>query len=290
MRRPAPAPPRDAGFVLIYVAAILVFLTSLVMQASHDTRNLAQLSARLQEQAVARQRLQVGAALLRARSDYLWRQAQPSERQLALFSSAALAPLLIDGVAVATSLTDADLRPDVNHLGLEEWQRLLGVYGLDEAQAAKLAASIDAARQRSGGFASIADVADLPGLPSTLLRGFDGGAGEAYPALVDLLTAGGASKRVQVRNSPLPLFAALLRASPAQMARFQEMRRTRSVTVDDAVEVFGAEVRPVCYDGAPERLRVRLTMDTVPLALEFELSVKQGQLQMPPPNWLVLGG
>ena len=277
---------RNAGFILIYVAAILIFLTGLVLHSSREVRGDAQVSARLQEQTAGRDRLLAAAALLRARLAYRWDQAAASERNMSLFFANPLDRIEIDGVPISLSIEDAELRPDVNLLGAVQWARLLGAYGMAGKEAERQAAVIDSLRQKSGGFESIVDLAEYPNMPSSLVRGFDAPGGEHYPALVDLLTASGASQRLQVANSPLPLFISLLNASPEQLGRLQEIRRLRPATLADAQLIFGSEALKICYEGEPVKLRARLEIDQIPLRLEIEMSARNGQLVVSPPRIL----
>lgn len=274
---------RNAGFVLIYVAAILVFLTTLVLQSTHTSRRLAALSARLQEQTLARERLRAGAMLLRARIEYALAQAQPAQRNAELLSTVASGGLVIDGSPIVVTLADADLRPDANQLTQDEWRRLLVAYGMDTTQAEKQAQRIEAARSAAGNFASVDDLADLPGMPARLLHG-DSEAPSTFPPLAQLLSSEG-GKRVHVQESPLPLFAALFDATPAQLGRLEQLRHTRTLSVDDALELFGSAAQALCYAGAPEKLRATLGVDGVPLRLEIPISLQRGQLVMLAGRW-----
>jgi len=276
---------KNHGFILIYVAAILVFLTVLVLHSSREVRGAAQVSARLQEHGAARDRLGAAGTLLQARLALLWGQAEPARRNLSLFIDPPAPEIDIDGVSISATFQDADLLPDVNQLGSAEWARLLGAYGMAEAESQRLAERIAVLRQASGGFESIADLATTPDLPVSLLQGFEA-AGERYPALAELLVAGGGGRRLHIADSPLPLFLAF-GATPEQTGRLREIRRLRQPTLTDARLIFGGEVLKLIYEGSPGKLRARLEVGGVPLRLEFELSVRNGQLALTPPVILV---
>ena len=278
-------PRRSGGFVLIYVAAILIFLTGLVLHNSRDTRAASQVSARLQEQLAARDRLMAAAMLFRARLEYRWSQVAATERRLTLFSDGPLDALDIDGVPVGVAIQDADIRPDANGLETEEWIRLLGVYGVARPDAERLMQDI----QTLGDVESIYALAVNPRIPAKLIRGFEDANGDSYPALVDILTLGGGSKRLHVEKSPLPLFVALLNASPDQLARFKEARRTRRVTLADATLIFGSDALKLCYEGSPAKLRAYLRIAGVPLRIEIEISVSQGRLIVSAPRLFSVG-
>ena len=267
---------KNHGFILIYVAAILVFLTVLVLHSSREVRGAAQVSARLQEHGAARDRLSAAATLLQARLPLLWAQAEPARRNLSLFIDQPMAEIDIDGVNISATFHDGDLRPDANRLSAAEWARLLGAYGIAEAEAQRLAERIDALRQSTGGFEDIVDLAAASNLPVNLLQGFEA-SGERYPGLTDLLTTGGASRRLHIADAPLALFLAF-GATPEQTGRLQELRRQRAPTLADARLIFGGELLRLIYEGSPARLRARLEISGVPLRLEFEVSVRNGQL------------
>lgn len=272
------------GFILIYVAAILIFLTVLVLHSSREVRGSAQVSARLQEHGAARERLLAAGTLLEARLALLWAQAEPARRNLALFDGQAVEGIDIDGVDISTSFRDADLQPDANQLSTLEWARLLGAYGMAEAEAQSLAERIYALRLQSGGIESIVDLAGAPSLPLNLVQGFEA-SGERYPALADLLTAGGGSRRLHIADSPLALFVAF-NATPEQIGRLREIRRQRQPTLADARLIFGGDFLKMTYEGNPQRLRARLEVSGVPLRLEFDVSVRNGQLVVTPPRIL----
>ena len=275
---------KNRGFILIYVAAILVFLTVLVLHSSREVRGAAQVSARLQEHGAARERLNAAGALLQARLALLWAQAEPARRNLSLFIDQPVGGIDVDGVNISATFQDADLQPDANQLSTAEWARLLGAYGMAEAESQRLAERIDALRQQPGGYESIVDLAGTPNLPLNLLQGFEA-SGELYPALADLLTAGGASRRLHIADSPLALFVAF-NATPDQIGRLREIRRQRQPTLADARLIFGGEFVKMIYEGNPEKLRARLAVGGVPLRLEFEVSVRNGQLAVTPPQIL----
>lgn len=273
----------ESGFILIYVAAILVFLTALVLHSSREVRGAAGVSARLQEHAAGRERLLAAGTLLQARLTLLWAQAAPADRNLLLFDDPAVGAIQIDDVNISISFHDADLQPDANQLTVAEWARLLGAYGMAEAESQRLAENIDAQRQQAGGFESMVDLAGIPNLPSSLLQGFQAAGEEHYPALVDLLAVGGASRRLHIANSPLALFMAF-NATREQVVRLREVRRSREPTLADARLIFGNDLQKLVYEGKPEKLRARLEISGIPLRLEFEVSARTGQLVVTPPR------
>lgn len=285
MMDPGCRSPHSGGFILIYVAAILVFLTVLVLHSSREVRSDATVSARLQEQSAGGDRLIAAAALLQSRLALLWAQAEVAERNMSLFMDRPVDGIEVDGASISITFQDADLQPDANQLALAEWARLLGAYGMAEAESQDLAERIVALRQQSGGFENIVDLANIPNLPSNLLLGFETSGGERYPALVNLLAVGGASRRLHLADSPLPLFIAF-NASQEQIGRLQEIRRLRPPTIADARLIFGGEILKLLYEGKPERLRAGLEIDGIPLRLQVELSARNGQLVVTPPRML----
>lgn len=273
----------DSGFILIYVAAILVFLTALVLHSSREVRGAAEVSARLQEHAAGRERLLAAGTLLQARLTLLWAQAAPADRNLLMFDDPAVGAIQIDGVDISASFHDADLQPDANQLTVVEWARLLGAYGMAETESQRLAENIDALRQQAGGFESMVDLAGIPNLPSRLLLGFEAAGEERYPALMDLMTVGGASRRLHIANSPLALFMAF-NATREQVVRLREVRRSREPTLADARLIFGNDLQRLVYEGKPEKLRARLEISGIPLRLEFEVAARNGQLVLTAPR------
>lgn len=277
MNRCAGSARNSSGFILIYVAAILIFLTALVLHSSREVRGDAQVSARLQEHVAARARLIAATTLLQARLALLWAQAEPARRNMSLFLDQPGEAIEIDAASITVTLQDADLQPDANQLSIAEWARLLGAYGMAEAGAERLAQRIDALRQQAGGFQSIVDLAAIPDLPGNLAHGFEAADGAHYPALVELLTIGGAKRRLHLADSPLALFVTF-NATREQVGRLQQIRGSRQPTLADARQIFGAEFLKLVYEGKPQRLRARLEIAGVPLRFEFEVSSANGQL------------
>lgn len=272
---------KEGGFILIYVAAILVFLTVLVLHSSREVRGAAQVSARLQEHDAAGERLLAAGTLLQARLALLWAQAEPARRNLSLFLDEPLGGIDIDGIGISATVQDADLQPDANQLKTAEWVRLLGAYGISETASQALAERIDALRQQSGQFESIVDLAAIPNLPSNLLQGYLAADGGRHPSLADLLAAGGGSRRLHIADSPLALFVAF-NASPEQVGRLREVRRQRQPTLADARLIFDGELLGMIYAGSAARLHVRLEISGIPLRLDFDVSVRNGQLTVTP--------
>jgi len=257
----------------------------LVLHSSREVRGAAQVSARLQEHGAARERLSSAGTLLQARLLLLWAQAEPGRRNLSLFTNQPLGDIDVDGVEISTTLRDADLQPDANQFSTADWTRLLGAYRMAEAGSQRLAERIDALRQASGGFESIADLAATPDLPVSLLQGFEA-SGARYPALAELLSAGGGSRRLHVADAPLALFLAF-GATPERADRLQEIRRRRQPTLVDARLIFDGEILKMIYEGNPGKLRARLEVGAVPLRLEFEVSASNGQLVVTPPRIMI---
>lgn len=267
----------EKGFVLIYVAAILLLLVGLVMVGAREIRKEGRLSAALQDQLVARNTLLAAATLVKARMEMLHVPQSESANDLLGLASRATEGVMRDHADLTVSFEDADLRPDANGLTVEEWARLLGAYGMVEPYATDMARRLEQTRRDQGGFESALDIEGDYRLPRLLRLGDE--SDNQYPPLARLLSVSGGGKRLHVDYSPLPLFVSLLGATSEQIERLRDARKSRRLKVADAELIFGGSARAVCNDGEPTRMRVRLAALRAPVVAEFEFSVVQGRLR-----------
>jgi hypothetical protein len=247
---------RQSGYVAVYVIAIVLLMTGVVLEGVRTTREKSALARQSFERIAAATRIQAAQQLLKARLEAHWSLNFLERASLHDLAARQQAVMPIDNAEIKVTAEDAELRPDANLLNAEEWQRLLVAYGLQGTEATELAQRILLLKQSltGGKFVRLADLIDYPFLPSTVVDGK-----ENLPPWRDLLAIGHGSKRLHVRDTPLPLFQAILTAGPEQIERWKDIRASRTPTVADAELVFGAEARNYCYEGEMQQLRLHLT-------------------------------
>lgn len=251
-----PASPRQRGYIAVYVIAILVLLSGSLVESMRVTREQTAIARQAAQRSVALVRTQAARQWLKARFEAQWSLGLLEHPSLRLLAELQAPTLTIDGALLSVTAEDANARPDANLLDTGEWQSLLRLYAVPEEQVAELAQRmIDARQDQPGGrFASVDDFGFSPWLPPAAVEGSD-----ALPPLRELLAVRHGTKRLHVQYSPLPLFAALLHATPEQTGRWNDIRRARIATVADAELIFGAEARKYCIDGEIQALRIRVS-------------------------------
>ncbi len=246
----------QGGYVAVYVIAIILLMTGIVLEGTRFTREKSALARQSSERIAATIRTQAAQQLLKARLEAHWTQGFLQRASLLDLAALQQAIMRIDNTEIQVIAEDAELRPDANLFNAEEWQRLLVAYGLPNADAAELAPRILHLKSTltAGKFSRLTELVDFPFLPSAVVTGTD-----SLPPWRDLLALGHGSKRLHVRDAPLPLFQAILAAGPEQIERWKDIRASRIPSVADAELIFGAEARKSCYEGEMQQLRVRLT-------------------------------
>jgi hypothetical protein len=245
----------QGGYVAVYVIAIIVLMAGVVLEATRFIREKSALARHSSERIAATTRIQAAQQLLKARLEIHWTKSYLQRASLVDLASLQQAIMLIDNTEIMVSAEDAELRPDANLLNAEEWQRLLVAYGLPSAEAADLVQRLLLHKNglTAGKFSRLAELVDFPFLPSAIVTGKAN-----LPPWRDLLAVGHSSKRLHVRDTPLPLFQAILGAGPEQIDRWKDIRSSRLPTVADAELVFGTEARKFCYEGEMQQLRLRI--------------------------------
>lgn len=175
--------------------------------------------------------------------------------------------LTLDEVTVRIQIEDAGWRPDLNLLSETEWQRLFMVLGVPVGQAKELASrtmetrSFQAALGHVGGFSSLQDLLLVPGLSSELV--FGGAQNSSHLAIKDLVAVGTGLKRIEVNQSPLPLFDVLLGVRPDVLKKLDELRRDKRVTVEEVMTLLGVD-RSIIYAGTVGAWVVKVMPDQQP--------------------------
>lgn len=246
---------KQGGYVAVYVIAIVMLMTGVVIEGTRVAREKAALARQSFERIAATTRTQAAQQLLKARLETHWSQGYLAQPNLLRLAELQTATLVIDDATLQVAAEDADLRPDANQLSPEEWRRLLLAYGVAQDEASELTQRLLRLKATTGGkFASVADFADFPFLPVAAVDGT-----VTLPPWRELLAIGQGSKRLHLRDAPLPLFAALLGAGPEQLERWRDIRTSRTPTLADAELIFGPEARRVCYEGEMQQLRLRIS-------------------------------
>jgi hypothetical protein len=271
---------RQGGFIAVYVIAIVALMAGVVIEGTRMAREKAALARQSFERIAATTRSQAGQQLLKARLETHWSQNYLEQPSLLRLAELQQDTLLIDGVTLRVSAEDAELRPDINLFGQDEWTRLLQAYGMPNEEIALAVQGLLRLRQAQPGgkFAAAADFAYSPLLPPAAV---DGSA--ALPPLRDLVAVGHGSKRLHVQFSPLPLYGVLLGAGPEALARWQDIRSARAPRLADAELIFGPEARKLCYEGEPQQLRLRITAGVAGDEREVLVRLEKGKLSVEAP-------
>lgn len=287
---------RLAGFVLVYVLAIIAFLASLILEHQGNYRKEIRQQARMHEYALARLRLQAAADWLDfylqslsantlAQSLGLLDKTDPLQTAAATPNAEQTSPLpkslVIDNAEIGIAIENAQARPDVNALLEADWIRLLKSYGIRDAEAAARYATTIVERQQSlpNGFATARQAFFDPQL--TLAIGeLQRHSPAGLPALDILFAAHGGQRLLHVRDSPIALFGILFDATQAQLERFASIRTARRATIEDAVSIFGAEARDVCKDHSPTSIALTLNHPNVESYEALRVDIGEGQIKI----------
>lgn len=252
----------QAGYIAVYVIAIVLLLTGVVIEGTRMVREKAALARQSSIRVAALTRTHAAQQWFKAGLEATWSLGLLERPSLQLLAELQPRTFAIDNVSLLVAWEDADLKPDANEFTEAEWRRLLLAYQEVQPDMAVQPDKPDLAKyllqlkqsQANGKFNSVADFGDSPFLPPSAVEG-----NAALPPLRKLLAVGNATKRLHVQYSPLPLFAAILAAGPEQLAQWQSIRNSRIATVADAELVFGPAARQHCYEGEMQHLRLRIT-------------------------------
>ena len=170
---------KTAGYILIYVIGILVFLGLVGLGVAYTLRINAQLVLN-EKEIVQNDRLLESAAqyalaqLSKARAaEPVVKAMEPSAAaKLALWKKGGLYLVQIRGQDIAVLLEDAGDLPDINALTKEEIQRIFESFGASAAEAAALSDVLVKARDKAGrdrggnGFSTIQQVLGIEAIPA----------------------------------------------------------------------------------------------------------------------------
>ena len=254
---------RQHGYVLVFTLSVLFFLSVLVLGLATALRVDAQLIAKekslLQTEFVALGAIDYlmaqwvvtgikegqaggsgGAGAQRERDPSLWRPEGGAYK------------LTLDEVSVRIHIEDAGWRPDINLLSESEWQRLFMVLDVPVGQARELAQrtletrSFQAALGGVGGFSSLQDLLQVPGLAADLVFGVP--QDPKRLAIKDLVTVGTGLKRIEINRSPLALFEVILGVRSDALKKLAELRQERLLNIEEVAALLGVD-RSIIYAG-----------------------------------------
>lgn len=281
---------KRAGYILLYVLGILVFLSVVGLGIAHTLRINAQIV--LNEKEGLQDDLALESALQYTLAQIV--RAQLMEPELAAMdpSAAAKVPLWRPGGPYHVVLPEGEVLvwieenslPDINLLSKEELQRILHAMGEKEGEAALLAERMLQAGKALGklrgesGFADMREISALTFLPLSLRQG--GGvdeSGRQQPGLAQWVTVGTGVKTVDLNHAPLPVIGALTGASAASLGRFGEARRAKALSMSEAVQILGEPARQILQDKPSPVRRVLLALERNGQVRRVEALVKDGK-------------
>jgi hypothetical protein len=264
--------------VAVYVIGIVLLMAGVVIEGTRNAREKAALARQSAERMAANTRVDAGRQLLKARLQAHWSLGYLAEPRLLRLAELQTATLAIDDTTLRITAEDAELRPDANLLVGEEWLRLLLAYGVAPDTAGELAQRLLQLKRRLGKFQHVTDFTDSPFLPASATEGTT-----TLPPWRELFSIGTNSKRLHLRDAPLPLYAAMLGAGPEQLGRWRDIRSSRQPTLADAELIFGADARNVCYEGEMQMLRLRVTAGVVGDERDLLARIDKGKLVVDTP-------
>lgn len=281
---------KRAGYILLYVLGILVFLSVVGLGISHTLRINAQIV--LNEKAGLQADLALESALHYTLAQLVRTQTiEPSLAAMAP-SDAANIPLWRAGGPYRVPWPEGEVwawieenaLPDINLLSKEEFARILRAMGEEEGEAAVLAeqmlqAGKMTARTSGGaGFTSMRQVLALDFLPPRLREGVPSGEhGERRPGLDGWVTAGTGVKTVDLNRAAMPLIGALTGASAISLDRFADARRAKPLTMAEAAQILGEAARTVLLDKPSPVRRILLAQEHGGQTRRAEAQVKIGK-------------
>lgn len=261
---------RDAGgYVLIFVAGVLLFISVVVLGMAHSLRLDAQLTRhetqRLRHEYLLRSGLQYLVAQLRLHAAVTQAGAaiDVKERESLRLWLPDQGPyeVTLKAGGVRVFLEDAGTLPDANQLTLIEWERLLGALAGGNGGRARAWAQrvieikADLAARRGGsGFETLDDLLAIAELPEEVRFGK---AGQPASGLQHLLNVGTGLKQLEVHRSPLLLFRVLTDATPEQLQQVEQARLARRMSLAEANRILG-QSKVTLFEGASPVLRARI--------------------------------
>lgn len=290
---------KSAGFILIYVIGILIFLGIVGLGVAYTLRINAQLvlnekeimqNDRMLESAVQ----YTLAQLIKTRiAEPVMKAKDPSGvAKLGLWKKEeGPYQVQIQGNDIEVQIEDAGDLPDINVLTKEEIQRIFESFGASATEAEALTGILIKARDNAGkerggnGFSSMQQLLAIEEIPARYRfgakpdvdaaeKGLPGAqalskpdAGKAsalaQPGLDKLVVVGTGIKNVNLNRAPLPVIFALIKTDAASLARFDTARKAKALTLSEAVQILGEPARQALSEGASAIYRIRVNMEKI---------------------------
>lgn len=290
---------KSAGYILIYVIGILIFLGIVGLGVAYTLRINAQLVLNekeiLQNDRVLESAVQYTLAqLIKTRTaEPVVKAMEPSAAaKLMLWKKGGgIYRVQIQGHEIVVQLEDAGDLPDINVLTKEEIQRIFESFGASASEAVALTEVLVKAREKAGrerggsGFSTIQQVLAIEAIPARYRFGVkpdedvekelpppdpDKAMGKpemekipmpAQPGLDKLLAVGTGVKTVDLNRAPLQVIFALIKTDAASLARFDTARKAKVLTLADAAQILGEPARQALREGDSPVYRIRLNME-----------------------------
>lgn len=256
----------SGGYVLLFALGVLAVASTLVLGMSVAVRLNTQLfdaeRRALQEDYAVRgaaqytaMQLSITAAVdslrLDPRSEALrdWQLWRPA---------ASTYEMSLDAVPFSVRVEDASDLPDANLLSAVQWQRLLQISGLSEAQARRAADTLVGLRQalakarNTSGFASLDEIMAWKDVPI---------------GVRDLIVVGTKSTDVDLNSAPLAVLEFLGNVSPPKMQQLKELRAAGPIITPTQAQAWtaGTGLVPRKPGGTPLRTaKAYITIKTMP--------------------------
>lgn len=284
---------KPAGFILIYVIGILIFLGTVGLGVAYTLRINAQLV--LNEKEIMQNDRLLESAVQYALAQLIKaRIADPALKAMDASSIAKLAiwkkddgpyQVQIQGNDIGVQIEDAGDLPDINVLTKEEIQRIFEGFGALATEAVKLTEILIKARDIAGkerggnGFSSLQQLLALEEIPARYRFGVkpdeeaaekglfgalsNAGKAPAPGGLDKLVVVGTGIKNVNLNHAPLQVIFALIKTDAAALARFDTARKAHALTLSEAAQILGEPSRQALSEGVSTVYRIRVNMEKI---------------------------
>lgn len=262
MRR---ATARQRGYILLYVLGTLLVLGMLALSVAYKQRVGFQLFLNNKE------RMQSD-LLLKNASEYTLAQLamsvaleplvqvkDPAVAKIERWSEGHAGTLDLDGEQVEVDLTIQPFPPDVNQLDDIQLARLMVALGAD-AKEAEVFAKLIVGNRPPSGYQDFEGIRGISAIPRQLIDGSIGEAEGRPKGLVDYLSIGTNSRKIDPVSTDPVLVAAMTGWDESKIEKLREMRRKGEADAQSVREI-GPEIGPFLGAGDMYRATLRSVGD-----------------------------
>lgn len=268
------------GYILLYVLAVMVVLSSIALGIAYRERIGFKLVLNRQDGLRREAALQGGLVYTVAQLDQsaqlagLFDTNDPKVKGIDRWTAGKTFTIPLGEQSMSVALRQSQPPVDFNLLTDKALGQLFVALGADNETAAQLTVQLLAAKPEKG-FESKEAVLASVNLPNALLQRPQG---SNQPLFADLIELGSHLAMIDLDRTPLPLVSALSDIPMAQLAPLAELRRKGPVTRDAAIALLGDKFKTALPDAGAM---------TAIIAMEGEPGWLEAQLQLSKQQWQV---